>query len=332
MKRRQTKRIGVIGLGVMGSRHADLCAEMGGVELIGVADIQPNVVEQVSQRIGVPGFVDYEELLEQPGLEAVVVATSDQFHREPCERASEQGLDIFLEKPIASTVEDGEAILRATRKHGVKLMVGHTLRYDPRYIAVRQATMDGKLGEIIHMYARRNATVWSGRRIGGRVEVVVFQGTHDIDFFHWLTGARVVRVWAESASKVLVDLEVADSIVATLRFSNGAIALLEQSWGLPHGLPALLDAQLEVVGTEGAAYIDSRAPAISMFMDGKYTQPDVVLGLPGAHYLKDEYEHFLAYLAGEAEANASGEDALEALRVAEAIVHSMASGRAIDLS
>jgi predicted dehydrogenase len=324
-------RVGVIGLGVMGSRHAQVCSELQDVELIGVADIKGDAVQRVSEQLKVPGYTDYKVLLDQPGLEAVVVATSDQFHREPCERAASRGLHILLEKPIATTLEDGEAILKAVAESGVKLMVGHTLRFDPRYIAVQQAAASGKLGDIIHVYARRNATVWSGRRIEGRAEVVVFHGVHDIDFLHWMTGATVTTVYAESVSKALTELGVADTIMATLRFSTGAIGLLEQSWGLPYGLPSLLDAQLEVVGTEGAAYIDMRASSISMFTDGNYTQPDVILFGPVTHLLRDEYECFLAYLAGQSKPGASGKEALEALYVAEAITRSAETGKPIQL-
>ncbi|MEW5717327.1 MAG: Gfo/Idh/MocA family oxidoreductase [Chloroflexota bacterium] len=331
MKHNNVIRIGVIGLGVMGMRHAQVCHEMRGVELVGVADIKPDVVARASEQFGVPGFADYKEMLEKIALDAVVVATSDQFHRAPCELAAARGIYIFLEKPIAMNLADGQAIIDAARQHNVKLMVGHTLRYDPRYIAVQQAAADGKFGDIIHLYARRNATVRSSRRLEGRADAVMFQGVHDIDAFHWITGAKVTRVSAESVSKVLADLKIPDATIATLRFSNGAIALMEQSWALPIGVPALLDAQLEVVGSKGAAYIDFHQPSLALFTDGVWSQPDVILALPGAHYLKDEYEQFLAFVAGEAEPKVSGEDALEALRVALAIVESAKSGKPVDL-
>src|SRR5512135_1810594 len=99
-------RVGVIGLGVMGARHAQVCRELRGLELVGIADIKPETVERLSGKLGVPGYTDYRKLLETPGLEAVVIATPDNLHREPCELAAERGLDIFLEKPIAMTVED----------------------------------------------------------------------------------------------------------------------------------------------------------------------------------------------------------------------------------
>jgi predicted dehydrogenase len=331
MSQEKDLRVAVIGLGVMGARHAQVCSELRGIELKGVADIKPETVERISQQLGVPSFTDYRQMLEQVELDAVVVATPDQYHREPCEMAASKELDIFLEKPIAMELADGQAIIAATRRHNVKLMVGHTLRYDPRYIAVQQAAVAGKLGDLIHLYARRNATVRSGRRLEGRTDAVMFQGVHDIDALHWITGAKVTRVWAESVSKVLTDLKVPDATIATLRFSNGTIALMEQSWALPVGVPALLDAQLEVVGSKGAAYIDFHQSSLSLFTDGALSQPDVILALPGAHYLKDEYEQFIAFVHGRAEPKVSGEEALEALRVAIAIVESAKCGKPIDL-
>lgn len=331
MEKNNVINIGVIGLGVMGKNHVRVCNELSNFNVLGVADIRKEAIEEIESQYDIKAYLDYRELLDIPNLDAVVIATSDQFHREPCEVAAAKGVSIFLEKPIATSIEDGEAILNVTKRNGVKLMVGHTLRYDPRYVAVKQAAEDGKFGDFIHFYARRNATTWSGKRVQGRAEVVVFQGVHDIDFLQWLTGEKINRVSAEAITKNMFELGVADTIMATLRFSNGAIGLLEQSWGLPYGLPWMLDAQLEIVGTEGAMYIDSKAPAVATFFDKKYVQPEVILGLPGSHYLRDEYYWFYEFLHGNKEASASGEDALSALQVATAIVDSVNQNTRIDL-
>lgn len=323
--------IGVIGLGVMGKNHIRTCNDLPNFNILGVADIRKEAIDEIKSQYDLNAFLDYREVIDLPGLDAVVIATSDQFHREPCEMAARRGVSIFLEKPIATSVEDGEAILEVTKQNGVKLMVGHTLRFDPRYVSVKQAADDGKFGQFVHFFARRNATTWSGKRVQGRAEVVVFQGVHDIDFLQWVTGEKVVRVFAEAVTRNMTELGVADTIMATLRFSNGAIGLLEQSWGLPYGLPWMLDAQLEIVGTEGAMYIDTRAPAVSTFFDNRYVQPEVILGLPGSHYLKDEYHWFYEFLSGQKEASASGEDALLALQVATAIVESVKKNAIINL-
>ncbi len=324
-------RMAVIGLGVMGARHAQICHNLTRVDLVAVADIKPGLSQRIGQELDVTAYTDYREMLDDVDVDAVTIAVTDQFHREPCEVSAERGLHIFLEKPIATTMEDARAILDAAERGGVKLMVGHTLRYDPRYKAIRQAARAGQLGDIIHAYARRNATVRSGRRLEGRAEAMVFQGVHDIDALTWILGAPITRVYAESASKVLRDLGVADVTVATLRFANGAVALLEQSWALPAEAPTLLDAQLEVVGSKGAAYIDFRAPSFALITDGQYTQPDAILGLPEAYYLRDEHEHFLDYVAGEAPPKVGGEEALQALKVAHATLQSAAEARPVEI-
>jgi predicted dehydrogenase len=321
----------VIGVGVMGARHARTCKELRNIELVAVADVKAEVARAIGEELGIPSYTDYREMLDVVTLDAVTVAVTDPFHREPCEEAAARGLHIFLEKPIATTLEDARAIIDATAGADVKLMVGHTLRYDPRYKAIRRAAQDGELGDIVHVYARRNATVRSGRRLEGRTETIIFQGVHDIDALIWILGAPVTRVYAEATSKVLTDLGIADAMLATLRFANGAVALLEQSWALPADAPTLLDAQLEVVGSKGVAYIDFRAPSFALFTGGRYTQPDPILGLPEAYYLRDEHERFLDFVAGRAPPKVGGEEALAALRVAHAILQSINETRPIEI-
>lgn len=322
MKSRKIFRVGVIGLGVFGSRHALVSSKHPSYDLVGVADLKQETVDKVSRQLDVPGYTDYRQMIEESNLDAVIVATSDQYHTEPCEFAASRGLHIFLEKPIANTLENARSIIESARNNKVKLMVGHTLRYDPRYLAIQAAVKEGKLGDLIHVYARRNATIASGRRLEGRVEAAIFQGVHDIDFCRWLTGSEITKVYAESVSRILKDLNVSDTVMATMRFANGTIGLLEQSWGLPVGMPTLVDAELEVVGTEGAAYLDLRSQSISLVTSGKLSQPDIIYGLPDQHFLADEHEWFVSCLMDEVEPKISGEEAYEALRVADAIVRS----------
>ncbi|MGI6251468.1 MAG: Gfo/Idh/MocA family protein [Anaerolineaceae bacterium] len=332
MKQKKVYGIGVIGLGVFGARHAEVCAKHPGFELLGVSDLQPETLRNCSEKLNVPGFLDYREMLDLPGLDAVTIATSDQFHVEPCYHAAQKGLDIFLEKPIADTSENARKIIQHTRTYNVKLMVGHTLRYDPRYLAVKQAQTDGNLGELIHVYARRNATVASGRRLKGRVDAMIFQGVHDLDYLEWLVGSKIEKVYAESTSKILNDLNVNDTTMSTLRFENGVIGLLEQSWALPAGMPSALDVELEVVGTQGSAYLDLRSQSISFFHGGRLTQPDLIYGLPDQHFLIEEYNHFEKHLSGLEDARISGEEALRALIVAEAIMESAKLGQPVYIS
>ena len=324
-------RIGVIGAGVMGERHARAISQLPYLTLAAVDDANPAVAERVGQALGAPAYTDTHAMLDRERLDAVTVATADQFHREPTVAALARGLAVFLEKPVASSLADADAIVTVAEQARAKVMVGHTLRYDARYRAVAQAARDGKLGDIIHLYARRNATTWSGKRIGGRASVTVFQGVHDFDAVRWITGAEVTRVYGASVSKALTELGVADSVMATLHLSNGAVAVVEQSWGVPYGVPAMLDARLEVVGTLGAAYVDMTPQGLSLFTDGRYTQPDTIYADPGLHMLKDAYQTFVAYVQGQGEPVASLADGVAALRIALAVDESARIGQPVSL-
>lgn len=174
-------KIGVIGVGVMGSRHARAAASLAETELVAIADVNQETVDRVAAELEVPGYTDYRELLARHKLDAVAVATADPFHRAPAVAAMERGLAVLLEKPVVDTLADAEAIAETAGRLNARVMVGHTLRYDARYMRVARSARAGELGELIHLYARRNATTWSGRRIGGRTSVTVFQGVHDFD-------------------------------------------------------------------------------------------------------------------------------------------------------
>jgi len=325
-------RVGVIGVGVMGERHARALAELPQTTLVAVVDVNPETAARVGAAHGVAAYHDYRDLLAREKLDAVVVATADQYHRDPTVDALRQGLAVFLEKPVASTWADAQAIWSAAQETGGRVMVGHTLRYDTRYAATAQAAREGKLGDIIHIYARRNATTWSGRRLGGRATPAVFQGVHDYDVIRWVTGAEITRVYAVSVSKALTDLKVPDTTVATLHLANGAVAIVEESWAVPYGVPSLLDARLEVIGTQGAAYVDMTPQGLSLYVDGKFTQPDTIYTAPGLHILKDMYHRFIAYINGRAEAVATLQDGMAALKIALAVDESARLGRPVDLA
>lgn len=324
-------RIAVIGVGVMGERHARAISQLSPLALAAVVDTDLATAERVGAALGAPAYQSYAVMLDRERPDAVTVATADPYHREPTVEALRRGLPVFLEKPVAHSLEDAEVIVAAARETDGKVMVGHTLRYDARYRAVARAAHDGQLGDIIHLYARRNATTWSGRRIGGRTSVTVFQGVHDFDVIRWVTGAEVTRVYAASASKALTELGVADTVMATLHLSNGAVAVVEQSWAVPYGVPAMLDARLEVVGTAGAAYVDMTPQGLSLFTDGRFSQPDTIYADPGLAMLKDAYQTFVAFVQGQGEPVASLADGVAALRIALAVDESARLRQPVDV-
>jgi predicted dehydrogenase len=322
----------VIGLGRFGQSHAQLLAQMPNAQLVAVCDVVPETARRVSQELGVPGYTEVQAMLDaEPAIQAVCVCTSDQAHREPCLAAAQRGKHILVEKPLALTVEDGEAILQATQAAGVKLMVGHILRFDPRYAGARQAIVEGKIGEPIHAFVRRNNILRSARYLQGRTSVLFFLGIHDTDFLLWSLDACPQRVYAAASRKLLTDLGVDDSIFVLMHFESGVVACLETSWVLPDTSLASLDARVEIVGTQGAVYVDIHGQGLTVVEESHLDRPDTMYG-PIVHgqktgVLKEEIAHFVSCILEDREPLITGEQGLEAVRVILAAHRSLETGQ-----
>jgi predicted dehydrogenase len=323
--------LAVIGAGMMGERYARVLAQLPHTRVAAVCDVVPETARRVAHTVGAVAYTDYRRLLEtEKEVHAVCVCTSDQAHREPCEAAAALGKHILVEKPLAVSVEDGEAIVHAARAAGVKLMVGHILRFDPRYVRAWQMVRDGRIGEPVHAYARRNNILASGRRLGGRTSVLYFLGIHDVDFLLWTLQDRPTRVYAAASRKVLADLDVDDSAFLTLHFAGGAIACVECSWVIPNRAMASLDARVEIVGTGGAVYVDVNGEGLTEVDSEKLGRADTFYAseLHGrlTGIIRDEIEHFVTCVLEDREPLIPGEEALNAVRVVAAAHRSLASG------
>ena len=169
----QTVRTGVVGAGFMGRLHGRLLAELPNAEVAGVVDARPEVAAQVAEEMGTQAYPSVESLLDSiSNLDAVIVATPESEHRPAVEAAAARGCAVFVEKPIASNLGDADAMIEACERAAVPLMVGHILRHESAYVAMRQAVEETHLGRLMTAYARRNATIQEGHRLGGRTSVV----------------------------------------------------------------------------------------------------------------------------------------------------------------
>ena len=129
-------RVGVIGVGVMGSNHARVLAELPGVKLVGVADPDRKRCDQVARSLGCASFSDAADLIRH-GVDAVTIAAPTHLHRDIALDCAARGVHILVEKPIAPTVEESRAIVAAARRAGVTLMVGHVERFNPAVQSIK---------------------------------------------------------------------------------------------------------------------------------------------------------------------------------------------------
>jgi predicted dehydrogenase len=325
--------VGVIGVGLMGSLFARLASQLPDSELVGVADANKHQAAQVGESLGVPAYTDYNELLALSGMSAVVIATPDALHLEPALAAAGAGKHVLIEKPLATNEEDGRRIVEACRRAGVTLMVAHVLRFDPNYGEAFKAVHSGRLGEIVHLSARRNTSLPDAKRLAGRVTITFYLGSHSIDAMQWIVGSPIVEVTAIGTRKAMQELGVDDTVMSLLRFENGAIGTLENSWIRPEGAGSRrIGASLIVMGTEGSLRVEPFQECMTTYRPN-YVEPalplvsfdNTVWGKISGIY-RDEFGHFIDCIQTAARPIISPEQALSAIIVCGAIERSLREG------
>jgi predicted dehydrogenase len=324
-------RVAVIGGGLMGMRHARVLRGMPGVELAAVVDRAEEARRLVAAELGVPAMAGLDELW-QHRPEAVVVSLPDDSHVEAALAALERGLPVLVEKPLATSVEDAERIVRAAR--GGLLMVGHLLRFDGRYLRARRLVADGQLGAVLHVYARRNSAVGAARRYGRSTRLTWHVSIHDIDLIRWVTGREVVAVTARGVSRGVAGRGHLDSLLALLELEDGAAAALESCWALPRVYRDGIDARLEVVGTQGAFEVEGLAQGLTVVSGDERWHPDTTRYVEhedgaGGGILAAELAHFVRCVTGAARCLIDPQDAVAAVRVATAIERAIETGQRV---
>jgi predicted dehydrogenase len=310
---------------MIGGPHAAVLAGSPLADLLGCCDLDPLAAGRAPG--GVPFTRDPDELLLNPELEAVFVCTPQETHREVAGRALHRGLFVFCEKPIAHTIDDADALIEAAKAAGPeRLMIGHTLRFDPDYLAVHAAVRSGAIGDVVSMAARRCVPGFEGRLIAGRTTLPVEVGVHDIDVLQWLAG-EVSTVYAEAAGFGLTGPGRADAVAGTLRFASGAVAVLELNWIMPEMPAPPSDYRLAVFGTSGSAFAEFRAPPARVFAgaDPRRWRSEEVYG-SHTGTLRTEDEHFLRTVRGVSDWPLTPLEARSALAVALALDRSARLG------
>jgi UDP-N-acetylglucosamine 3-dehydrogenase len=257
MSQTQTKNVrwGLIGLGWFGEIHAEALATMPGIELAALCTRRPQRLAEVADRFQVAKrYTDYRDLLADPDIDVVGVITHINDHRDIAIDALRSGKHVFLEKPMAPTAADCDQILAAAEQAAGSFMVGHICRFDPRVALAKQAIDEGRIGKIVSMHARRNLSVNIGRMVLDAISALMGDGIHDGDLMLWFSGASPVSVYAQEIHPG--RNKYPDGGWAMARLDNGAIAVIESIWHLPQSTPYQIDARMEIIGTEGALYIN----------------------------------------------------------------------------
>lgn len=220
---RRALRVGVIGAGVMGSNHARVLAGLPEVTLIGIVDPLAEHRARAIALVGCRAFATLDELLAE-GVDAVTIAAPTHLHHEIALACVARNIHILVEKPVASTVEEGNDIVAAARQAGVTLMVGHVERFNPAVAAIKQAIS----GEDILSIGITRVGPFPPRM--SNVGVVIDLAVHDIDLIRWFTESEIVDVQPQLSSAVA---EREDIALLQFRTASGVLAHINTNWLTP---------------------------------------------------------------------------------------------------
>jgi predicted dehydrogenase len=223
VKGRTAVRVGVIGVGVMGSNHARVLSGLSGIQLVGIADPDPAQRALIDRVLGVPTVDRYEDLIKL-GVDAVTIAAPTHLHHDIALACIAKGIHVLVEKPIASTVEEGRSIIAAARRAGVTLMVGHVERFNPAVHAIKQAIR----GEDILSIAITRVGPFPPRM--SNVGIVIDLAVHDIELIRCFTDAEIVEVQPQLSSAVA---EREDIALLQFRTASGVLAHINTNWLTP---------------------------------------------------------------------------------------------------
>ncbi|MDK2826179.1 MAG: UDP-N-acetylglucosamine 3-dehydrogenase [Methanolobus sp.] len=308
-------RVGVIGAGAMGKNHIRIYSEMPGVELAGISDIDKDLVESLAQQYNTNAFTDYREMLAS-GIDAVSIVVPTKMHRQVAIDAIEAGAHVLVEKPIADTVENADAIIDAAKKKGRLVMVGHIERFNPAVIKLKEIIESGLLGKIVSISTRRVGPYNPRIRDVG---VILDIGVHDIDVISYLYGSDINQVYAVAGADIH---SFEDHATIHMRLDHSFSGLVEVNWLTPHKVR-----KLTAVGVGGVAYLDYIDQTVELHDSGWIRKAKIEQKEP----LRNELEYFIDCINNGKQPNPSGTDGKHALKVSLAAISSYKEAKMIDI-
>ena len=223
-------KIAVVGAGSMGMNHLRLLRDYADdeVQLAGIAEAHEPTLKRAISRFHVPGFTDYRRLIDEVHPDLLSVAVPTYLHYQVASYALDRGVNVLIEKPMTSAIDEALALISLARLRNAKIAVGHIERFNPAVVEVKRRLVSGELGQVFHLHARRLGPFPPRIRDVG---VTLDLATHDLDVMRYLANSEIERVYAETQRRIHNKYE--DLVLGVLRFHNGAIGVLDVNWLTP---------------------------------------------------------------------------------------------------
>ena len=232
-------KVAVIGAGAMGRSHARVYSDMPNVELVSICDKDRRVASEIAKKYNAKPFTDYKQIDEK--LDAVSVCVPTKLHRDVALFFIKKGVNVLVEKPIASSLEEAKILIEAAKKNNVKLMVGHVERFNPVVTEIKKRIKNNELGKIYSIITFRFSP-FPHRVID--VGVTTDLAVHDIDIVMYINDAKIKRVYAETGQRIHASHE--DMLNALVKFENNVTGAINTNWLTPKKVR-----ELNVTGEKG---------------------------------------------------------------------------------
>ncbi len=325
----------VIGVGTMGRNHARVLASLPQVQLVAVADVDERAARLAASTYRAQAYTDYRTMLDRERLDLVVVAVPTRWHMPIALDIIERGIHCLIEKPIAASVEEGEAIVEAARRSHVKVTVGHIERFNPAVLELKRRLEAGELGRIFQIHARRVGPF--PPRVTD-VGVVFDLATHEVNIMEYLVGAPIVNLYAETEQEIHATHE--DLLSGLLKFANGTVGVLDINWLTPRKIR-----ELSLIGERGMFVVNYLTQELHFIENGEITdQWDGLVALMGVsegRHIKYELQRreplrlelvdFVRAILEDQPPLISPEEALRAVYLAEKMLESGREHRIVTL-
>lgn len=336
----------LVGCGLVAPAHARALRELDGAELRVVCSRTEADVRRFAAEYGCQWTTSYAELLQRPDIDVVDLCTPQDTHRDLGVAAAQAGRHVVVEKPIEISVDRGRELIAACREQGQKLAVIFQSRRKKSLMVLKQAVDAGKLGRLLlgDAYVKwfrpqsyYDASAWRGTWAHEGGGALINQTSHSVDALQWIMGG-VESVCAQVATTPVHQIEVDDLAVATVRFRNGALGVIEGSTALAPGMPD----RIEVHGEKGTVVVEGGKirdwQVEGMDEDEMKAMAEETSGSGAADPMafpitwhKAQLQDMIDAIVQDREPEINGEEGLKALQVIEAIYASARCGRMVTL-
>ena len=330
--------VGVIGVGAIGRLHAENYAtKVPGAELVGIADVNLPAANSLASRLGVTTvYADYNRLVNDPRVQAIVVATPPFLKKEITLAAADKHKHVFCEKPMTLSLKDADEMASAVQRSGIRFQIGYQKRSDISFMEARKAIANGVLGKLLLVRAhnRDPPTTVAGWSADPKKSGSIFLETcsHDFDAVRWLSGSEATSVQAAGNTMMYEELRKNgdyDTVVVNLRLANGAMAQVDACGYTPFGF----DSRAEVVGSEAGLAVGMGEKTLTHVFnkDGVSNERYDYWGTRWAQAYRDEMAAFVESIRDSSTPRATIQDGRAALEIGLAAWESARTEKTVHL-